>query len=139
MAASKDNFVSEDNNIHAHKARTIINYLDQQGMEYQEWYNFPSDLNTTEILKEDVICDLINPGQYCITLVNILKQENCKKTLAEGWGNIPMQSLKATKWTLCHVVWGYRPEQRRLYKELEMYRVKHHLCCLLIHIWHLAF
>ena len=35
MAASKDNFVSEDINIPAHKARAIINYLDQQGMKYK--------------------------------------------------------------------------------------------------------
>ena len=50
MAASKDNFVSEDSNIPNHKAMSIIHYLDQQGMEYQEWYNLPSEMNTTEIL-----------------------------------------------------------------------------------------
>ena len=64
MAASQDNFVSEDSNIPAHKARAITNYLDQQGMEYQEWHNLPSDMNTTEILQEDVVCDLVNPEHY---------------------------------------------------------------------------
>ena len=49
MGASKDNFVSEDSNIPAHKAMAIINYLDQKGMEYQEWYNLPLDMNRTEI------------------------------------------------------------------------------------------
>ena len=51
MAASKDNLCPKTVSYQAaQKARAIINYLDQKGMEYQEWYNLPSDMNTTEIL-----------------------------------------------------------------------------------------
>ena len=83
MAAPKDNFVSEYSNTPAHKAMTIINYLDQKGMQYQEWYNLPSDMNRAEILKEDVICELINHENTVLHWSTYL-DINCKNHLLKS-------------------------------------------------------
>ena len=47
-ATFQNNFVFQDDNAPAHRARTITNYFEQQGMEHLEWPAVSPDMNPIE-------------------------------------------------------------------------------------------
>ena len=86
-ATFQNNFVFQDDNAPAHRARTITNNLEQQGVEHLEWPAVSPDMNPIENVWAEMTHYMNNLDVGPTNLLEL------RQVIDDAWHNIAVQTL----------------------------------------------